>query len=275
MRWWALVALFALGLTAAAFAARGGSARATDGTLTAAVGPGFSISLKMGGSAVTSLAPGTYTVNVSDMSTLHNFRLSGPGVDQATDVATTSTATWTVTLSAGSYHFQCDAHPTMLHGDFAVGSGGGTTTTAPTTTAPTTTTTGTTTGTGTTTTTSATTTSPGSTSPATTTATTATRTTTTTAATSAAVKLTARLTKVVATRSRVSITVSVSRAGRATADLLDKHGKRVAHLAARVHGATKLTLRPAHRLGAGRYKLRLRVTATGRTLVMTRIVRIV
>ena len=150
MRWWALVGLFALGLAAAAFAARGGSARATDGTLSAAVGPGFSISLTMGGSAVSTLAPGTYTVNVSDMSTLHNFHLSGPGVDQATDVATTSSATWTVTLSAGSYHFQCDAHPTMLHGDFTVGSGGGTTTAPMTTTAPATTTTGTTTGTTTT-----------------------------------------------------------------------------------------------------------------------------
>ena len=274
MRWWALVALFALGLTAAAFAARGGSARATDGTLSAAVGPGFSISLTMGGSAVSTLPPGTYTVNVSDMSTLHNFHLSGPGVDQATDVATTSSATWTVALSAGSYHFQCDAHPTMLHGDFTVGSGGGTTTTPMTTTAPATTTTGTTT---TTTTTRATTTSPGSTAPVTTTTTATTttaRTTSTTAATPRAAKLTARVTKVKATRSRVSITVRVSRAGRATADLLDRHGKRVAHLAALVHGAAKLTLRPAHRLSAGRYVLRLRVTAPGRTLVMTRSVRI-
>jgi methionine-rich copper-binding protein CopC len=67
----------------------------------------------------------------------------------------------------------------------------------------------------------------------------------------------------------------VSRAGRATADLLDRHGKRVAHLATRVHGAAKLTLRPAHRLSAGRYVIRLRVTATGRTLVMTRSVHIV
>ena len=229
----------------------------------------------MGGSAVSTLAPGTYTVNVSDMSTLHNFHLSGPGVDQATDVATTSSATWTVTLSAGSYHFQCDAHPTMLHGDFTVGSGGGTTTAPMTTTAPATTTTGTTTGT--TTTTPATTTGPGSTAPVTTTTTATTttaRTTSTTTATPPAAQLTARVTNVKATRSRVSITVRVSRAGRATADLLDRHGKRVAHLAARVHGAAKLTLRPAHRLSAGRYVLRLRVTAPGRTLVMTRSVRI-
>ena len=144
MRWSLMLTLFALGLATAAFAARGGSAKATNGTLTASVGPGFSISLTQGGSAVTTLAPGTYTVNVSDQSTLHDFHLSGPGVDQATEVATTSTATWTVTLSAGSYHFQCDAHPTMLHGDFTVGSGGGTTTTQPTaTTTPGTTTAGT------------------------------------------------------------------------------------------------------------------------------------
>ena len=132
MRWSLFLGFFALGVVAAVFAARGGSARSTDGTLSAAVGPGFSISLTQGGSAVTTLAPGTYTVNVSDMSTLHNFHLSGPGVNQSTDVDTTSSPTWTVTLSAGSYHYQCDAHPTMLHGDFTVGSSGGTTT-APTT----------------------------------------------------------------------------------------------------------------------------------------------
>ena len=79
MRWSLFLGFFALGVVAAVFAARGGSARSTDGTLSAAVGPGFSISLTQGGSAVTTLAPGTYTVNVSDMSTLHNFHLSGPG----------------------------------------------------------------------------------------------------------------------------------------------------------------------------------------------------
>ncbi len=273
MRWLPFVALFALGLAAAAFAARGGSARATDGTLSASVGPGFSISLTQDGSAVTTLAPGTYTVNVSDMSTLHNFHLSGPGVNQATDIATTSSPTWTVTLSAGSYHFQCDAHPTMLHGDFTVGSGGGgTTTTPPTTSAPGTTTGATTTsGTtstsvGTTTTSAATTTTAGTTTTA--------RVTTTTAVVVPAAKLTARLGKLKATRTRVTLTVTVSHAGKATADLLDKHGKRVAHAAATVRRAAKLTLRPAHRLRSGRYMLRLRVTATGRTLVVQRPVRI-
>ena len=274
MRWPLLVALFALGLAAAAFAARGGSARATDGTLTATVGPGFSISLTQGGSAVTTLAPGTYTVNVSDQSTLHNFHLSGPGVNQATDVATTSSTTWSVTLSAGSYHFQCDAHPTMLHGDFTVGSGSGTTTTTPTTTAP-----GTTTAPATTT--AATTTSPATTTSAATTAptttaggatTTAPGTTTTASPLGAA--LTVRVGTAQASRSRVSVTVSSSRAGRATANLLDRHGKRVAHLAARVRGVVKLTLRPAHRLSPGRYVLRVRIVFPGRTIAVSRNLRV-
>lgn len=268
MRWSLFVGFFALGVVAAVFAAHGGSARSTDGTLSAAVGPGFSISLTQGGSAVATLAPGTYTVNVSDMSTLHNFHLSGPGVNQATDVDTTSSPTWTVTFSAGSYHFQCDAHPTMLHGDFTVGSSGGTTT-APTTSSSTTTTTGTSTGTttspGTTTTTTATTTAA---------ATTTAPTTSTTVAGTPAPKLTARVLKLQATRSRILVTVKLNRPGQASADLLDRHNKRVAHVATRVRATAKLTLRPTHRLSPGRYAVRLRITAAGRTLVITRAVRI-
>jgi hypothetical protein len=267
MRWSLFVGFFALGLATAVFAARGGSARSTDGTLSAAVGPGFSISLTQGGSAVTTLAPGTYTVNVSDMSTLHNFHLSGPGVNQATDVDTTSSPTWTVTFVAGSYHFQCDAHPTMLHGDFTVGSSGGTTTAPTTTGSPTTTTTGTSTGT---------TTGPGTTAPVTTTSATTTTApaTTTTVTSTPAPKLTARLVKVQATRSRILVTVKLSRPGQAAADLIDKHGKRVAHVATRVRTTAKLTLRPARRLSPGRYAFRLRVTAAGRALVITRTLRI-
>jgi hypothetical protein len=269
MRWSLFAAFFALGVAAAVFAARGGSARATDGTLSAAVGPGFSISLTQGGSAVTMLAPGTYTVNVSDMSTLHDFHLSGPGVNQSTEIDTTSSPTWTVTFSAGSYHFQCDAHPTMLHGDFTVGSSGGTTTAPTTTSPPATTTTGTTTSPGTTT-------SQGTTNPVTTTsaATTTTPPTTSTIAAAPAPKLTARLVKLQATRARILVTVTVSRPGQAAADLLDRHGKRVAHVVTRVRRTVKFTLRPAHRLSPGRYAVRLRVTAAGRALVITRAVHI-
>ena len=87
-------------------------------------------------------------------------------------------------------------------------------------------------------------------------------------------KLTARVLKLQATRSRILVTVKLNRPGQASADLLDRHSKRVAHAATRVHSTAKLTLRPAHRLSPGRYALRLRITAAGRTLVITRALRI-
>ncbi len=64
--------------------------------------------------------PGRYTINVDDQSDIHNFHLSGPGVDEATEVGTTGMTTWDVTLEAGSYHFQCDPHSSQMNGDFEV-----------------------------------------------------------------------------------------------------------------------------------------------------------
>ena len=90
-------------------------------TLQASVGPGFEISLTMeNGDAITTLAPGTYTIDVDDKSSAHNFHLSGPGVDEATDVGEIGSTTWTVTLEDGSYHYQCDPHASSMNGDFEV-----------------------------------------------------------------------------------------------------------------------------------------------------------
>ena len=100
--------------TAAATAAAGG------GTLDGSVGPGFDISLKQNGAAVTTLAPGTYTLNVDDQADIHNFHLTGPGVDVSTDVAFKGTKSFTITLKAGKYHFQCDPHASSMNGDFTV-----------------------------------------------------------------------------------------------------------------------------------------------------------
>ena len=94
---------------------------ASGTTLTASVGPGFEISLTgADGSDVTTLAAGTYTIDVDDQSDAHNFHLTGTGVDEATDVGGTGTDTWTVTFEAGSYHFQCDPHSSTMNGDFEV-----------------------------------------------------------------------------------------------------------------------------------------------------------
>jgi plastocyanin len=94
---------------------------ATGATLNGSVGPGFDISLKdTSGNDVTTLTPGTYTIDVNDQADIHNFHLSGPGVDEATDVSGTGTTTWTVTLQDGTYTFQCDPHASQMNGSFEV-----------------------------------------------------------------------------------------------------------------------------------------------------------
>lgn len=99
-----------------------GGAAAQAPTLHGVVGPGFSIRLTdASGAAVKHLDPGTYTIQVQDLSEEHNFHLTGPGVDEATDVEQTGTVTWTVAFTDGSYHFQCDPHRTSMFGNFTVG----------------------------------------------------------------------------------------------------------------------------------------------------------
>jgi plastocyanin len=73
------------------------------------------------GAKVTHVDPGQYTISVHDYSTLHDFHLSGPGVDQATAVETASTTTWNVTFTDGTYRYLCDAHPTSMLGSFTSG----------------------------------------------------------------------------------------------------------------------------------------------------------
>jgi hypothetical protein len=101
-------------------AAAGGAAQATP--LTASVGPGFNILLAdASGNRVTHLDPGAYAITVQDRSDLHNFHLNGPGVEKFTQIETTGDETWDVTLSNGTYNYQCDAHPSTMSGSFTVG----------------------------------------------------------------------------------------------------------------------------------------------------------
>jgi hypothetical protein len=95
---------------------------AVSQTLHAQVGPSFQISLSFDdGTPVTNLPAGTYTVAVQDLSEQHNFHLFGPGVDQKTEIGTSSEAGWTVTFQdQNGYSFQCDAH-SSLTGTFTVG----------------------------------------------------------------------------------------------------------------------------------------------------------
>jgi plastocyanin len=100
-----------------------GSAQAQKpkATLSASVGPGFTISLKKGAARVTTLKPGAYVIRVSDKSNFHNFRVRGPGgVNKATTVAFMGNRTFRVTLRAGTYRYQCDPHSGQMNGRFTV-----------------------------------------------------------------------------------------------------------------------------------------------------------
>lgn len=104
------------GLSAAA------AAPVENPTLFGVVGPDFSISLKdSAGAAVTHIETGTYTVQVNDLGEVHNFHLSGPGVDEVTGVASTGEVRWTVTFQDGTYTFRCDPHNTIMRGTFTAG----------------------------------------------------------------------------------------------------------------------------------------------------------
>jgi hypothetical protein len=114
-----------------------GSAAATrfaDPVLTGDVGAGDSFAIALtdaAGGTVTHLDPGTYTLVVHDRSSFHNFRLSGPGVDVASDIAAVGDKTFTVALTDGTYFFQCDPHSAQMRGKFTVGTVATTTTPTP------------------------------------------------------------------------------------------------------------------------------------------------
>ncbi len=96
--------------------------RAAAPPLLGTVGPDFDITLAQpDGTLVTQIDPGTYDISVRDLSAEHNFHLTGPGVDQLTQVETTGTVTWTVTLKDGRYTIFCDPHSTSLRRTFTVG----------------------------------------------------------------------------------------------------------------------------------------------------------
>ena len=103
--------------------AAGSSVAAGGSVLNGTVGQGdaFVITLvDSAGAPVTSLKAGSYTVKVKDESTMHDFHLTGPGVDKKTGVPETTEATWTVKLSAGTYTFVCDPHAARMTGSFTV-----------------------------------------------------------------------------------------------------------------------------------------------------------
>jgi plastocyanin len=109
-------AILATAALALMLAAPASSATALTGT----VGPGFTISLTAGGKKVSKLKAGTYTLKISDKSNIHDFHLTGPGVNKTTSVGGTGSQTWTLKLKQGKYHYQCDPHASFMNGSFTV-----------------------------------------------------------------------------------------------------------------------------------------------------------
>jgi plastocyanin len=96
-------------------------AQGSTGRLTGEVGPGFTIEVSKAGKDVKTLKAGTYKIKVEDKASIHNFHLIGPGVNRKTGVSFKGETTWTVTLKAGRYTYQCDPHAASgMRGHFKV-----------------------------------------------------------------------------------------------------------------------------------------------------------
>jgi plastocyanin len=100
-------------LATLALASSGFGAVSTTNTTapTGTVGPGFTITMNK-----KTLKAGTYVITIHDLASIHDFHLSGPGVDKKTSVTGTGTTKWTVKLKKGTYQFVCDPHRTIMHG---------------------------------------------------------------------------------------------------------------------------------------------------------------
>ena len=87
------------------------AAMSTNTTLTGTVGPGFTITMNK-----KTVKARTYAITIRDLASIHDFHLTGPGVNKKTSVTGTGTTKWTVKLKKGTYHFVCDPHHTIMHG---------------------------------------------------------------------------------------------------------------------------------------------------------------
>lgn len=114
----AAVAATASGLALAGTAPAAPAAKAVQGS----VGPGFTINLTAGGKMVSKLKAGVpYRFVINDRSSIHNFHLTGPGLNRMlTSVDFTGTKSFVLTLRKGVYRFFCDPHASVMNGSFHV-----------------------------------------------------------------------------------------------------------------------------------------------------------
>ena len=110
----------ALAVAALLGATEGAAVRSENPKLFGSVGEGI-VLRDAQGNCVTKLDPGTYDIEVQDQSDFHTFHLTGPGVNERTEVEFTGTVNWTVTFRDGNYIYYCDVHPLSLRGAFVAG----------------------------------------------------------------------------------------------------------------------------------------------------------
>ena len=112
----AAASLFAL--TVAATATAASAPKTVQGT----VGPDFTIHLTLKGKSVATLKTGVrYRFLISDRSSIHDFHLTGPGLNRMlTTVDFTGTRSFVLTLRKGVYRYFCDPHASLMHGGFRV-----------------------------------------------------------------------------------------------------------------------------------------------------------
>jgi plastocyanin len=83
--------------------------------------PNFKIEMQTrAGGPVRAIKAGTYRLKIEDKSSVHDFHLTGPGVNRSTTVGGMSETTWTVRLKPGTYTYRCDPHATQMRGSFRV-----------------------------------------------------------------------------------------------------------------------------------------------------------
>jgi plastocyanin len=84
-------------------------------TLIGTDGPGFTITMSK-----KTVPAGTYVITIRNRSAIHNFHLTGPGVNKRTSLGKIYTTTWKVTLKKGTYRFVCDPHAAIMKGTLKV-----------------------------------------------------------------------------------------------------------------------------------------------------------
>ena len=118
----AAVAAVASATVAAALLVGGPAAAAAKNTVAGKVGPGYTISLTIGGKKATKLKAGVkYRFVVADRSEDHDFRLVGPRTSKMlSGEEFIGTKTTVLTLKKGTYKFFCAPHAEDMRGGFTV-----------------------------------------------------------------------------------------------------------------------------------------------------------